>query len=302
MRDVLAYAAVLVLLVASQTGCGQAGDAGQAAEAPAATTEFAGQVDIAAASVLSVAARLEEGLEGEHRSQENRARDVDRHPVETLGFLGIEPDMVVAEISPGGGWYTEILAPLLRDEGTFYAAGSDPESESEYAQRSAKRFAEKLAAHPEVYDRTIVTVLAPGKREIAPRGSADAVLTFRNVHSWMARGSAEAVFQEMFAALKPGGILGVVEHRGDPASDQDPKAASGYVRQDFVIALAESVGFEFLASSEINANPSDTRDYPKGVWTLPPSYRLKDVDREKYAGIGESDRMTLKFRKPEVAS
>ena len=302
MRDAFAYAAVLVLLVGSHTGCGQAGDAGQAAEAPAATMEVAGQADVAAASLLSAAARLEGGLAGEHRSEENRARDVYRHPVETLGFLGIEPDMVVAEISPGGGWYTEILAPLLRDEGTLYAAGADPESESEYAQRSAKRFMDKLAAHPEVYDRTVVTVLAPGKREIAPRGSADAVLTFRNVHNWLAGDSAEAVFQEMFAALKPGGILGVVEHRGDPESDQDPKAASGYVRQDFVIALVESVGFELLESSEINANPSDTRDHPKGVWTLPPSYRLEDVDREKYAGIGESDRMTLKFRKPEVAS
>ena len=302
MRDAFATAAVLVLLVGSHTGCGQAGDAGQAAEAPAATMEVAGQADVAAVSLLSGAVRLEGGLAGEHRSEENRARDVYRHPVETLGFLGIEPDMVVVEISPGGGWYTEILAPLLQDEGTFYAAGADPESESEYAQRSAKRFADKLGAQPEVYDRTIVTVLAPGKREIAPRGSADAVLTFRNVHNWMGGGSAKAVFQEMFAALKPGGILGVVEHRGDSEIDQDPKAASGYVRQDFVIALAESVGFEFLESSEINANPSDTRDHPKGVWTLPPSYRLEDVDREKYAGIGESDRMTLKFRKPEVAS
>ena len=269
MRDALEYAAVLVLLLVSQTGCGHSGDEGQPAEAPAAMTEVEGQADVAAASELLAPARLEGGLEGEHRSEENRARDVYRHPVDTLGFLGIEPDMVVVEISPGGGWYTEILAPLLRDEGTFYAAGADPESESEYAQRSAKRFADKLAAQPEVYDRTIVTVLAPGKREIAPRGSADAVLTFRNVHSWMARGSAEAVFQAMFAALKPGGILGVIEHRGDPAIDQDPKAASGYVRQDFVIALAESVGFEFLESSEINANPSDTRDHPKGVWTLP---------------------------------
>ena len=206
MRDAFATAAVLVLLVGSHTGCGQAGDAGQAAEAPAATMEVAGQADVAAVSLLSAAVRLEGGLAGEHRSEENRARDVYRHPVETLGFLGIEPDMVVAEISPGGGWYTEILAPLLRDEGTLYAAGADPESESEYAQRSAKRFMDKLAAHPEVYDRTIVTVLAPGKREIAPRGSADAVLTFRNVHNWMGGGSAKAVFQEMFAALKPGGI------------------------------------------------------------------------------------------------
>ena len=191
MRDALEYAAVLVLLLGSQTGCGQAGDEGQPAEAPAAMTEVEGQADVAAASELLAPTRLEGGLEGEHRSEENRARDVYRHPVDTLGFLGIEPDMVVVEISPGGGWYTEILAPLLRDEGTFYAAGADPESESEYAQRSAKRFADKLAAQPEVYDRTIVTVLAPSKREIAPRAFATAYWPLLTWH--VARSAIEPV-------------------------------------------------------------------------------------------------------------
>ena len=142
-----------------------------------------------------------------------------------------------------------------------------------------------------------MTALAPGV-EIAPHGSADLVLTFRNVHNWMSGGYEERVFQEMFDALKPGGILGVVEHRGDPTIAQDPKAENGYVRQDFTIALAEAAGFELVETSELNANPKDTKDYAEGVWTLPPTYRLKDVDREKYATIGESDRMALKFRKP----
>ncbi|MEE9282009.1 MAG: methyltransferase [Myxococcota bacterium] len=288
------------LLVALALGCGPGAEEPPSAESATAPMEALEEVDVAAVPAAD-SERLPAILAGAHRSAENRARDVYRHPIETLRFLGVEPDMTVVEVSPGGGWYTEVLAPYVRAEGLLYAAGADPDSPSEYAQRSVKRFAEKLAAYPEVYDRTVVTALARGKA-IAPPGSADAVLTFRNVHNWLAAGSAEGVFQAMFVALKPGGILGVVEHRGDLAVEQDPKAPSGYVRQDFVIELAESVGFEFVEAAEINANPNDTRDYEKGVWTLPPSYRLKEVDREKYAAIGESDRMTLKFSKPEVES
>jgi predicted methyltransferase len=299
MVNSLAYGCVLAALVALVVACGRAEDP-QPAPSAAATAEVSAEVDVATAMTLE--GRLQSILAGEHRSAENRARDVYRHPVETLAFLGIEPDMTVVEISPGGGWYTEILAPLLREGGRYYAAGADPDSESEYAQRSVARFAEKLRSHPERYDRAIVTALTPGRGEIAPAGSADMVLTFRNVHNWMAGGAAESVFREMFAALKPGGVLGVVEHRGNPDVPQDSKAASGYVNQDFAIALVESVGFEFVAAAEINANPKDAKDHEKGVWTLPPSFRLKDVDREKFAAIGESDRMTLKFRKPDVES
>jgi predicted methyltransferase len=282
----IVYGSLLAGLFALCLGCGPDGEA-----------QLDEVVDVAA--VPTSATALETAAAGEHRSAENRARDVYRHPAETLAFFGLEPDLSVVEIWPGGGWYTEILAPYLREQGSYYAAGLDPESESEFAQRSVARFEEKLASDPELYDRTIVTALAPGLK-IAPDGSADLVLTFRNVHNWMSGDLDEVVFQAMFDALKPGGVLGVVEHRGDPTIEQDPKAENGYVRQDYAIALAEAIGFELVAASEINANPNDTKDYPDGVWTLPPTYRLEDLDREQYAAIGESDRMTLKFRKPEL--
>lgn len=238
-------------------------------------------------------------LSGDHRTESNRTRDHYRHPAETLAWFGIKPDMTVVEIFPGGGWYTEILAPYLKERGQLYAAGNDPESESNSARMSVQRFMAKMQSH-NVYNRVNVTVLAPpGKTAIAPPGSADAVLTFRNIHNWMRAGTADDVFKAMYTALKPGGILGVVEHRGNPDTPQDPQAGSGYVNEDYAIKLAEKAGFKFVARSEINANANDSKDYPKGVWTLPPTLALKDVDREKYLQIGESDRFTLKFIKPE---
>jgi predicted methyltransferase len=239
---------------------------------------------------------LRAAAESDHRSADHRVRNDTRHPAETLAFFGIRDDMAVVELSPGGGWYTEILAPFLRDNGTLYAANYDPESESEYYRRNSKAFLDKLAADPARYDRVIPTIFdPPAKLAAAPPGSADMVLTFRNVHNWMDEGSEAAAFSAMHTALKPGGILGIVQHRQDPAVTQDPKADSGYVREDYVIALAEAAGFELVARSDINANPKDTKDYPEGVWTLPPTYELDDVDRDKYRAIGESDRMTLKF-------
>ncbi len=246
------------------------------------------------------AAALKTVINGDQRSADNKARDRYRHPLETLGFFGIKPDMTVVEIFPGGGWYTEILAPLLKDRGSYYAAGTDPDSESRYARRTARRFKEKMESNKAVYGKVNITVLAPpGKTAIAPPGSADMVLTFRNIHNWMNGGYADEVFTAMYKALKPGGILGVVEHRGNPNVPQDPKAKSGYVSQDYAIGLAEKAGFKFVAGSKVNANPKDTKDYPKGVWTLPPTLTLKNEDRDKYLGIGESDRFTLKFIKPE---
>ena len=280
----IAYLSLLVGLFALTLGCGEQR-----------TTQGDAVSDVAAAPMGARA--LAAAVAGEHRSAKYSARDGYRHPVETLSFFGLEPDLTVVEIWPGGGWYTEILAPYLREEGLYYAAGADPESDSEFAQRSVARFAEKLASEPGLYDRAVVTALGEGK-EIVPAGSADLVLTFRNVHNWMSGGFDASVFQAMFDALKPGGTLGVVEHRADATIEQDPKAENGYVRQDYTIALAEAAGFELVAASEINANPKDRKDYGKGVWTLPPTYRLEDVDRELYAAIGESDRMTLKFRKP----
>lgn len=246
---------------------------------------------------------LREILEGEHRSDANKARDQYRHPVETLTWLGIKGDMTVVEIFPGGGWYTEILAPFLKDKGTFYAAGNDPDSRVKFFRKSASRFKEKVESNKDVYANVNITILAPpDKTDIAPEGTVDMVLTFRNIHNWMKGGYADDVYSAMYKALKPGGVLGVVEHRGNPEINQDPKANSGYVNQDYAIKLAEKAGFKFVGSSEINANSKDTKDYPKDVWTLPPTLRLGKKDRDKYLEIGESDRMTLKFIKPDVDS
>ena len=241
---------------------------------------------------------LDQVLAASHRSAENRARDPYRHPRETLHFFGLRPDMTVVEVWPGSGWYTEILAPLLKDRGRLYAAHLDPAS-SEYARRTVDDFRAKLRARPDLYDKVVVTTLAapPATSEIAPAGTADLVVTFRNFHNWMMFGWQREAFAAMHAALKPGGVLGVVEHRGDPQRRQDPKAASGYVNEQDAIDLIESVGFKLVGRSEINANPKDTKDYEKGVWALPPTFAAGAKDRELYAAIGESDRFTLKFVK-----
>jgi predicted methyltransferase len=246
----------------------------------------------------ATAAAIELLLAGDRRSAENRARDVYRHPLDTLLFFGIKPEMTVVEVWPGpGGWYTEILAPLLAERGKLYAAQFAPAPDNAYITGNLKAFADKLTARPDIYGKVEVTALGPGNASIAPPGSADLVVTFRNVHNWMSLDFAPQAFAAMFTALKPGGILGVVEHRGDPAKPQDPRATTGYVNEDYAIKLIEAAGFELVARSEINANPRDTKDYEQGVWTLPPSYRLGNRDRAKYEAIGESDRFTLKFRK-----
>jgi predicted methyltransferase len=241
--------------------------------------------------------RLKEIIAGDDRSEENRARDKYRNPLETLTFFGIRPDMTVVEIYPGRGWYTEILAPYLKGTGTLYAAEHPGDSSYEAVQRSLEAFDQKVKAAPELYGEVKRTKLTKDG-DIAPPGTADLVVTFRNVHSWMGAGTENEVFAAMFRALKPGGVLGLVQHRGDPKMSQDPKGGLGYVNEDYVIKLAKNAGFELAEKSEINANPKDTKDYAKGVWTLPPSLRLGDQDREKYLAIGESDRMTLKFVKP----
>ncbi|SDZ75706.1 class I SAM-dependent methyltransferase [Microbulbifer marinus] len=246
------------------------------------------------------AADLKSVVEGDHRTESFAARDQYRNPQATLQFIGIKPDMTVVEIAPGGGWYTEILAPYLKDEGTLYAAHFPADSESSYYQRSLKAFKEKLAADKDSYGKVELTEFDPASgRPIAPAGSADAVVTFRNVHNWMNGGYDQKAFDSFFAALKPGGVLGVVEHRAKPGTSREDMIQSGYVTQDYVIELAKNAGFELEASSDVNANPKDTAKHPKGVWTLPPSLRLGDQDKDKYLAIGESDRMTLRFRKPK---
>ena len=245
-------------------------------------------------------ALIDRTLAGDHRAAANRARDVYRHPKETLAFFGLRQDMTVMEVWPGGGgWYTEIIAPVLRDRGRYLAAGWDPKTDSKYMQDGLKAFAAKLAARPDLYGKATVTALQhPNEMQPVPAGSVDMVLTFRNLHNWMARDAAAPMIAAMYAALKPGGILGIVEHRAPATIPQDPRARSGYVREDHVIALAGAAGFELLGRSEINTNPKDTKDHPQGVWSLPPTYREGDANRERYAAIGESDRLTLRFRKP----
>lgn len=242
---------------------------------------------------------LQKILEGEHRSKEHKSRDQYRHPQETLDFFEVKPDMTVVEIWPGGkAWYTEVLAPYLKEKGTLYAAHFSANSEIPYFTKNLKIFQQKTKDQPSLYGKIIVTTLQPPSSiEIAPEGSADRVLTFRNIHNWMKRAQADTVFKAMYKALKNGGILGIVEHRGLAGSKQDSKAISGYVTESHVIALAKKAGFKFIGKSEINANSKDNTVHPKGVWTLPPSLKLKDLDKEKYLMIGESDRMTLKFIK-----
>lgn len=243
--------------------------------------------------------KLAAALAGAHRSEANKARDQWRHPAEVLEFFGVSDDKVVMEIWPGGGWYSEVLAPYLRDSGTYIAAGWDPDSEIPFIKNAAAAYMTKLAEFPDVYDQTKVGVLMPPDLlQPAAPGSVDVVLTFRNIHNWMPRGSQQIMLQAMYDALKPGGVLGVIEHRGVPGVEQDPKAASGYVNEDYAIELIESTGFVFDGKSEINANPADTKDHPEGVWTLPPTLRLKEQDKDKYLAIGESDRFTLRFIKP----
>ncbi|MEM9530295.1 MAG: methyltransferase [Pseudomonadota bacterium] len=289
----LALLAITALLVSA---CGSE---------PASPAESAAALEPAAQPAPETAApsepvSLQALADGAHRSAEHRARNDHRRPVETLEFFGIKPDMTVVEVSPGGsGWYTEILAPYLRDGGLLYLGSYAPDAEEEYYRRNAKRFADKLAENPALYGSAKVTVFdPPNQLDAAPAGSADMVLTFRNIHNWIGDGDAEVAMRAMYSYLKPGGVLGLVQHRGNSDMTDDPSAEMGYVRESDVIAMAEAVGFELAARSEINANPKDTKDHPEGVWTLPPGYQLGDVDREKYAAIGESDRMTLKFVKP----
>ncbi|MBL9104301.1 MAG: class I SAM-dependent methyltransferase [Myxococcales bacterium] len=242
-------------------------------------------------------------LAGSHRSADNSARDRYRHPLETLLFFGLRQDMTVVELWPGGGgWFTEVLAPVLREKGKLIATNFDTSGPPDaYQSRSGKKFLDKIAGNPQLYDKIeVVTVKDPAALVLAPEGTVDMVVTFRNTHGWVEDGIDDKIYTAAFKALKSGGVLGVEQHRAKADATGEPKeiAKTGYLPEAWVISRVESFGFKLAAKSEVNANPRDTKDYEKGVWTLPPSYDLGDKDRAKYQAIGESDRMTLKFVKP----
>jgi predicted methyltransferase len=252
---------------------------------------LAGLSLLAASQIVSADAQLDKVLAGAHRSEVNKARDQYRNPKQTLTFFGVTPHSTVVEITPGAGWYTEVLAPYLRERGRYFAATS---------ARGAMTLKERLAKNPEVFDKADVLIFAPDKVEFRPENGADVVLTFRNVHNWLKDDFHDRVFKAAFDALKPGGLFGVVEHRAKPGTTLEQSAKSGYMDEAWVIQRVESFGFKLDAKSEVNANPRDTKDYPKGVWTLPPTLAEKDADRARYLAIGESDRMTLRFVKPKA--
>jgi len=264
-----------------------------------ATAAFAAPqpVNQQAPDVSGVDAALTQALKGPWRTPAQAARDQYRHPRETLEFFGLKPDMTVVELWPGSGWYTEILAPVLKDHGHLIAAATPVSLDT--PGEGTQPYLDMLAANKAAFgDVKEVDFLPPSKMDLGPEGSADMVLTFRNLHNWQGNGELDDVFKAAFKVLKHGGVLGVEEHRATAGKTVDQTFKSGYMPVDYVIAEAQKAGFKLVAQSEVNANPKDTKDYPKGVWTLPPTYTLGDKDRAKYAAIGESDRMTLKFMKP----
>ncbi|MBO9492297.1 class I SAM-dependent methyltransferase [Endozoicomonas sp. G2_1] len=242
--------------------------------------------------------KLVQAVSGEHRSAKNKARDEYRNPQQTLIFFGFKPDMTVVELTPGGGWYTEILAPALKGSGKLYGAHYPDTGEDNYFSKSRQRL-EKMLKSKDIFSEVELTDFVPRKAStLAPAGSADLVLTFRNLHNWRVDG-VKQFYADAFKALKPGGVLGVVEHRMPTSMPWKGNERSGYFPESVAIELAEQAGFKLAASSDVNANSKDTANHPKGVWTLPPVLRLGEQDRDKYLAIGESDRMTLKFVKPK---
>lgn len=244
--------------------------------------------------------QLLKAVKSDFRTPSNVTRDVYRHPFETLVFFGVKPTDTVIEFWPGGGWYAEILAPYLNKKGQYIGAvfDSNPIDEAKkngYRATSAKKFKTWIDNNKtQLSQAEVVTFDPPTHYSLGSNNSADVVLTFRNLHNWAMKDYLLPVFQSAFKVLKPGGTFGVVEHRGK----EGMSVSTGYMEQDEVIALAKKVGFTLVASSEVNANLADMKDYPDGVWSLPPRLKGGDTDKQKYVDIGESDRMTLKFIKP----
>lgn len=246
----------------------------------------------------TTARALDVVLAGNQRAPSDRSRDSYRHPKGTLLFFGIRPGMRVLQVWPEPGWYTEIIAPLLQARGRYIGAVIAPDPGSRFLAARLADYRRFLAARPDTYGGVKLVTFALNGRDVVAPGSVDMVLSFGDLHEWMALGDTRQALATIYRALTPGGVFGVVDNRGNPALPQDPQAKAGYVRQDYAIRMIEAAGFRLVAASEVNANPKDTKDYPCGVWALPPDYRLGNIDRARYAAIGESDRFTLKFVKP----
>ena len=247
-------------------------------------------------------------INGPQRSAANKARDPWRHPVDTLSFWGVQPGLVVADIDPGGGYWTEIVAPYVAQGGGRYIAGMTDPAASDGAKRDRAAFEAKYADHT-VYGPIAYAPFSIAGGFVAPPDSIDLIIYSRFVHNLMGTpGALQRALGNFYSALRPGGILAVEEHRADPRA-MVPNATDGYVATDFVIGEARKAGFVFEKASEINANPKDTKDHPFGVWTLPPTRRSSPFgqpsnpafDHAKYDAVGESDRMTLRFHKPAAA-
>ena len=310
-------ALISIAALMAAAGCAKGDNPSAGDNAESANAQSTQSPEQAQGTPNSYAESLDAVLADARRSDAERARDAFRNPKQTLLFFGVEPSMTVLEAWPGGGWYTNVLAPYLAaGNGTYYAANFAA-GDSEYRQKAIANFTAKYS-DPAQYGAINMTTLQAhsdeeeAKAPIAPAGSVDVVLTFRNTHNWVHGGVAADYFAQFYTALKPGGVLGLVAHRADPESesadtDHEDQSATGYISEAEVIALAQEAGFVLDERSEINANPADTKDHPFGVWTLPPVRRsapaagvepAEDFDRAKYDAIGESDRMTLRFRKP----
>ena len=299
-RTPLALAFALSLGLAA---CSPASE--EPAATPEATPEATAAADAETADRDAQVDPMDAVLAGDWRDADNAARDAWRHPRETLAFFGVGPSQTLVEISPGGGWYTEILAALPGEKGSYIGVINDPaksgnERAQNYYSEANTKLRDKLAARPDVYGEATLVEIDPKAPVIGEPGSADVVLTFRNVHNWVMAGNEAAMFQSFYDVLAPGGVLGVVEHRAAAGKTLAEVKTSGYLPEDYVIGLAEAAGFVLEEKSEINANPADTKDHPNGVWTLPPGNNHEEADAAKYAAIGESDRMTLRFVKPRA--
>jgi len=246
----------------------------------------------------TTATALDVILAGSQRTTADRGRDQYRHPKQTLLFFGVRPRMRILQVWPESGWYTQIIAPLLQAKGHYFAGVIAPDPGSRFLTARLASYRRLLASRPDLYGGVQVLTFPLDGKDVVPPGSVDMVLSFGDLHEWMALGDAQQALTTVYRALAPGGVFGVVDNRGDPTVPQDPRAKNGYVRQDYAIRMIEAAGFRLVASSEVNANPRDTKNYRAGVWTLPPDYRLGSIDRARYAAIGESDRFTLKFVKP----